>query len=158
MLITAAIYFVVINVLGQIGPTLGGPEKYFSDVFDYDFNLKSLVPVIIFISLFCLNKKYRDVNTDYVISFNLLFVASLFTLTPLFSELPSGLVLRMSSYFTPAILIVLVNFSQLFQQKIMKIFYNTFLFILASLYFSITLISNGEKYALMPYSFNLTLF
>lgn len=157
-IVIAAIYGIATNLLGHYGMLLGGPKKYFTDVFDYGFNIKSLVPVVLFLMMSFLYKKYYAANKDAVLSFNFLYVSSLIVLTPIVSSLPSGLVLRVSSYFTPVMLIVLVNMGVLYKNPVVRFLYFGFVLILATFYFLVTLIDNGESYSLLPYQFNFYLF
>ncbi|MFM5622906.1 EpsG family protein [Aeromonas veronii] len=153
--IISVLYIGLINFLPFVGRALGFPEKYFSDALVTDGNnFKALIFPLIFAFYCFIEKRYQGKCKDENVTYNMLLIGSLISITPLMSSLPSAPVIRMSSYFTPIVIVLLANAPFVFKSLSVKLFYYTGVVIVSILYFSSTVLIGGEKFNLVPYSFN----
>lgn len=154
-ILTLILYVSFITFLPFIGRTLGFPDKYFTDVLATEGNnYKALVFPFIFIIYCFFESKYKDKCNDKNITYNMLFIGSLISITPIISSLPSAPVIRMSSYFTPMVIIFLSNFSLVFSKLGIRVMYYFSVILVSFLYFYSTVFIYGEKYNLVPYFYN----
>ena len=142
-------YEIIINVLG-FSPlylrTVG--EKASTDPLAYFL-------LIIFI-IFCAFKRYLTSQEHYFL--NLLFLAILISFTPLILDIKTSYIIRMSSFFTIAVIVLIPNFIKKLEDLNIRHLYLLSFTSISSLYFFYTLIINGTEYNLIPYNFNLAFF
>ncbi|MEP0727849.1 EpsG family protein, partial [Marinobacter sp.] len=84
----------------------GFSDKYFGDGFSNEVNYKSLFVVPVYLWFL---KTFAHLRCELVLKtvlVNMMGVSSLLAVVPLLIEIPSSIVLRMSTYFTPAILLL----------------------------------------------------
>ncbi len=149
-------YICIVSFLPFIGRALGFPEKYFTDALATDGNnYKALVYPLIFISYFIFKEKYKNKFNDANITCNMLLIGSLISITPLISSLPAAPTIRMSSYFTPIVIIFLANLTLVFRTGLVRVLYCFSIILLSFVYFYITVFIDGERYKLLPFIFNL---
>ncbi|MBY8176897.1 EpsG family protein [Vibrio fluvialis] len=155
-ILVSIFYISFVSFLPYVGRALGFPEKYFTDVLVTEGNnYKALVFPFIFMVFYIFESKYNAKCNDNNITYNMLFIGSLISITPLISSLPSTPVIRMSSYFTPMVIVFFSNFSFLFRKSELRIMYYFVIVLLSFLYFYVTVFISGEKYSLVPYFYNL---
>ncbi|HBC3604841.1 TPA: EpsG family protein [Vibrio parahaemolyticus] len=158
-ILTSILFVSFVSFLPFIGRALGFPEKYFTDVLVTEgINYKALVFPCIFIIYCFFETKCKEKCNDKNITYNMLFIGSLISITPLISSLPSAPVIRMSSYFTPVIIIFFSNFSFVFVKSEIRVIYYLLVVLLSVLYFYSTVFVAGERYNLVPYFYNLRIF
>ncbi|WP_299997029.1 EpsG family protein [uncultured Cedecea sp.] len=158
IIIISSGYLLSVSLLPFIGRALGFPEKYFNDsLISEVINYKILVFPVIFLFYYSIRNKYKGKCFDENITTNMLLIGSLISLTPFVSTLPSAPVIRMSSYFTPIIIVLLPNVSYLFKNGVVRLIYVLSVVLLSLIYFYSTVIVNGEVVNLLPYSFNFNL-
>lgn len=155
-ILVSIFYVSVVSFLPYVGRALGFPEKYFTDVLVTEGNnYKAFVFPFIFMVFSIFKSKYNAKCNDSNITYNMLFIGSLISITPLISSLPSMPVIRMSSYFTPMVIVFFSNFSFLFCKSELRVMYYFIIVLLSFLYFYSTVFISGEKYSLVPYFYNL---
>ncbi|MEM5532999.1 EpsG family protein [Pseudoalteromonas arctica] len=152
-------YIFIASLLPFIGRALGFPDKYFTDALVTEGkNYKALAFPCFFIVYCCFEKQYKGGELIKNLTYNMLFIGSLISITPLISTLPSAPVIRMSSYFTPIVIIFLSNFSLVLQRKESRALYLIFILIISFTYFYSVVFVSGVKYNLNPYLFNFNIF
>lgn len=137
--------------LASILSSLGFMDKLLE--FDNEgANLKGLVFVILCIVSYIFKNAYRSKYNDFNIVFNLVFIASIISITPLIiPSLPSSTVLRMSSFFTPAIIFYLSAFPSLFKGTYVRVIIIVTILTMSLLYFLQVIIYSGDRLLLTPY-------
>ncbi|WP_417870487.1 EpsG family protein [Vibrio furnissii] len=115
-------------------------------------NYKSLIFVVFTIGMFLFSREYKRHFNDYNLLVNMMIIASIILVTPMLSsELPSSPILRMSSYFTPALIIYFSKLVLLFNNKDQRLLVQFFIISVSLLYFY-SAISNGSSNLLTPYN------
>ncbi|MGL5169435.1 EpsG family protein [Edwardsiella tarda] len=148
------------NYIPHLLELLGIGSKYTStEIYDNTgLNLKMLF--VFFILLFVIYKssiikKYHD---DYNIILNMLFIVCMISIIPIFVALPSAPVIRMTSYFSPVIIIVLGSFPDYLKHyNVSKTLSYMFLSVLLSCYFIANIYYSGDSFHLTPYRYNINL-
>lgn len=114
--------------------------------------------IFFFLLLYMLREKLIENRSENSIFINMLFMGLLILLTPVFSDLPYMLVMRMSIYFLIVVPILLVNILPIITNRPLKNMYFACLIIFITIYYWATLYFKGEFYKLLPYNFNLALY
>lgn len=129
-------------------------EIYSNSGFDY----KLIVVFSIYILLRFFEKKYSENFPDYNIMSNMLVITCVVGMLPLLTNLPSSPVVRITSYFSPALLIVIPNILSCFKNDQLRIISYFSIIFTCILYYITTLLLFGNKFNLLPYQINIMLF
>lgn len=109
------------------------------------------------VALFYRNRlEKRDARQTVFV--NMLFLGALVGVTPLFSDIPADFVLRMTSYFTIALLFVLPVMLSLVQPVGARVASYASVVCLGLVYFSYTIVVKGVGYKLVPYAMDASFF
>ncbi|MGL0818280.1 EpsG family protein [Vibrio vulnificus] len=122
------------------------------------FDFKLLVILILYMILRFLKDRYMKCYNDYNIASNMLLITCVIGVIPLLTSLPSAPVIRVTSYFSPALIIVIPNLIRLLKVGVVKVSSYCLILSVCIAYYILTLISSGYKFRLLPYNINLNLF
>lgn len=146
------------KILPDILTQIGVNHKY-TEVGYYQntgFNLKSLFIFAILFIVILIRKTISKYSNDINIYINMLGAVCAISLVPIFINIPSAPVIRMSSYFSPVAIIVLGSMPTYLQHfNLNKNISYLILLSVFSVYFAVTIVSSGDRYNLVPYNFNL---
>ena len=120
-------------------------------------NSKSFVLLLIFLILYVFKEKLASCDSNSNIFLNMLYVAALFSIVPVMLGLPSALFIRMSSYFTIALIIILPNWCASYGTALWRYLAGVSLLLMASLYYWAVIIFSGEGNKLLPFEFSFEL-
>lgn len=129
-------------------------EIYSNTGFDY----KLIVVFSIYIVLCFFEKKYSDNFPNHNIMSNMLVITCIVGMLPLLTNLPSSPVVRITSYFSPALLVVIPNIIACFKNNQIRIISYFSIIFICVLYYITTLLLFGNKFNLLPYETNIILF
>lgn len=137
--------FIVLK-LGFSGIYLNGEYK------NTGVNYLVFVYLLVFIYIFILKNKLINHRPENVVFINMTFICTLISFSPLFSDLPSAPFLRLTSFFTIAMPIIMVNVLPIIKNYRLRLVYFLGIVFAPTLYFYVTLIFKGGLYKLTPYS------
>lgn len=123
-----------------------------SDIENNSINPMIYLLVIIFILVWQKDFAHKK------IALNMIFISILIGLTPLVLNVATENITRMTSYFTIAILFVLPNLINSFNNSNIRSLYFISLLLIGGIYFTRNIVLLGERYLLVPYQINLNLF
>ena len=86
---------------------------------------------------------------------NMLYASTVISFIPAFSNLPTAPVIRMGSYFFPVVAVLSVNAVYTIKDAYLKGLAVLCVFFLASTVCAMTVLLDGERYQLVPYSYRL---
>lgn len=108
--------------------------------------------IIFFLIIYNLKFEYKE------IALNLIFIAILLGITPIFVTVQDNLIIRLSSYFTIAIIFILPNLIYLIKNNCLKGMYILIIIVFGGSYLFRNIYFMGEDYKLVPYQININLF
>lgn len=123
-----------------------------------EFDIKGLGVIAIFFGSLMVAEKLRARFSSSDIVINLLFLSAIVIMAPIFANIDSSLIMRLSSYFTIAFMIIIPYVISITKDAWLRFWIYTFLVMLISVYYYLTLYLNGETYKLVPYKMNFVLF
>lgn len=154
-----ALYIFSLHMLENIIRIIGLPAIYLDPLFlNEGLDVKAYIYLGLFIIIFMFKDLLIRQKYYHGLFINMLFISTLILFTPLITELPSGPILRVTSYFTIVLPILLANLLLLIKEKHLKWTYLLLLILSSSLYFWGTLLIEGESLKLVPYNINLSFF
>lgn len=141
-----------VELLPMLTSFLGFSDKYFKGQFAVQsINYKSLVVLPIYIAALFAYSKIDSAPEVKNIFVNMMGISSILVLVPLLTDIHSSIVLRFSTYFTPALLVIVPMLIRVVPGNFARAAMTVLLFI-ASLYYYLTvIIVGGEYYSLIPY-------
>lgn len=152
-------YFALVSSADVILNLLHMSPKYMSDYYESDgVNYKSFISIPLFIFFMTFRDKLSSILSGTNAFITMLYISSLLAVTPLFSDLPAGLVNRMTSYFTIALIILFPNMIKIINNRYLRYLYLILMLLFPAIYYYSTLTINGEAYMLVPYESNFKLF
>ncbi len=148
------IYFSLFFFADILAREIGFSGRYFSTKYMVNaYSYISLLFLLFSLLVLILKTRLILINDRNVVIVNMIFFGALIVSTPIIFDIPSGPIMRLSSYFTVAIPVILVNINSMFSSLKYKYIYKSFLFFLSVVYFYMTLIYKGNVYNLIPYDY-----
>lgn len=144
----------VVNFLNYIG--FSGAYLNVGHFLNYGFNLKFVFVFVLLISLLYLRWRGVLIFSTKPESINMLAIACSISVLPIiFNEMPSKPFIRLTSYFTPVIIIIIGDLILLFSKdKRTKIFLYLIVCLLLMVAYFALLYFQGKEYSLVPYAIN----
>jgi len=147
------LYIVLLQFVELIITTLGFSQIYLNgSIKNTGVNYLVLIFFILFAYIYYWKKKLVSHKPENIIFINLTFICTLVSFSSMFTDLPSGPFLRLSSFFTIAIPIILVNILPVIKSYKFRLVYFFGLIFASTLYFYAVLIFKGGLYKLTPYT------
>ena len=125
-------------------------------LFNPGVDSKIYIYLLVFLYLYYKRTIFRKDNY-FNLFLNMYFLSSLFLLTPLITDLPSAPILRMTSFFSIVLPILLLDILSSLRSSPIKNLFFIGLIIFSSVYFFTTLYFKGESLKLLPYEVNINL-
>lgn len=147
--------FLFLQIVDLVISTLGISQVYLNKLTE-DNGVNPFAYVLLLILIFSIYTKEFLKGKELFI--NMLFFATLISFLPMFTDILPGAVVRMTSYFSISLLIIIPEYINYFKNKNLKIIYFLGVLSLSILYLSFTIVNKGNIYNLVPYELNLVLF
>jgi hypothetical protein len=151
-------YFFTLKFVDFVIIHLGFSGIYTSEISHFKntgVNNLVLVYLLLFIFILFIRDKLLNINKNNIIFINMVFLSVLVALSPLFTDLPSAPFLRLTTFFTIALPVILVNTIPALKYKFFKWGYFLSIILLPAAYFYFTLVFKGGLYKLTPYQLSL---
>jgi len=116
-------------------------------------NAMSVLMLLFFVVYFYFNQVFGEKGRgNDVLWMNMVFASVLISFSPLFSELAGLVFLRLSTYFTFVLPIVVIRFKYFISGSYSRLFYQCVMVAFLFAYYFMTLVSRGEELKLVPYN------
>jgi hypothetical protein len=156
LLLVAFVFLVNASLVMHLLDFLNLPVKYLIEIDSGNpIDFKSFVFVVMF--LLCLFFDGRSKPCGNIVR-NMLYLGAVLSVTPIFVNLSPQLILRFSNYFTPVIIVFIVNMSFNFKSGVTRLSYIVSVLVLSAIYFIGTVYSKGSSANLVPYYTNFDFF
>ncbi|MBY8203916.1 EpsG family protein [Vibrio fluvialis] len=149
----ASVFFMSLKLLPYI-ISLSGFSLIYLELYKSDgINVMSILMFGFFVVYFFCVKMYgtKGKGND-ALHLNMVFISVIISLSPLFSELAGSVFVRLSSYFTFCLPIVIVRLKMYLKGSEIKFLYQASILLVLLLYFYLVLLSKGEELRLVPYN------
>lgn len=147
------VFFASLNFLPIIISYSGFSLIYLDLYKSEGINAMSLLMLLFFIIyLFCFFKYGEKGRGNDCIWLNMIFASVLISFSPLFSEFAGLVFLRLSTYFTFILPVVIVRIKYYLNGVYIRFIYQVCVVVILLLYFYITLFTRGESLRLVPYN------
>jgi hypothetical protein len=141
-------------ILGSFGLV----SVYFFYSNDFTFNFLTAINIALSIFFMAQRDKLVKEREDSMIFVNMLYVSSIISLSTFFVDLFQQFVLRMTAYFTIALLILIPVYAAKYQQLLRRASFIGLFLIFGGLYFYRNVSKRGVSARITPYSINTTLY
>jgi hypothetical protein len=157
-IILTFIFVAVLKVVDVIFLNLGFSKLYF--ILDEDAEISPILYVFAAVGIFFLIIRSNFIaqnehNTVYV---NMVFISLLIILSVFITVMPPVIILRMSSYFSIAYIILIPVFLSSITNTNLRYYSIVFVTFISVSYFMFLITFNGQKYNLTPFDFTFYLF
>jgi hypothetical protein len=152
------IFVAILKVVDVIFLRLGFSQLYF--ILDEDAEISPILYVFAAVGIFFLIIRHNFIhqnehNTVYI---NMVFISLLIILSVFITVMPPAIILRMSSYFSIAYIILIPAFLSSITNTNLRYYSLVFVTFISVSYFVFLIAFNGQKYNLTPFDFTLYLF
>jgi hypothetical protein len=148
----------LLKIVDVIFLKLGFSELYFLQ--DDSAKISPVLYAFAAVGLFfiVIRNNLINVDEDNTIYINMVFISLLITMSVFITVIPPAIILRMSSYFSIAYLILIPAFLSSIKNANLKYIYLVFVTFISVSYFAFLIAFSGQKYNLTPFDFTLYLF
>ncbi|MAD15239.1 MAG: hypothetical protein CL579_04060 [Alteromonadaceae bacterium] len=152
-LILSVAYILALQFLEVIVSSLGFSAIYLNGNFqNTGVNYLVFVFFALFLFIYYFKKSLFLQSKDNIVFVNLMFVCTLISFSSMFSNFPSAPFMRLSTFFTIALPVLIVNVFPLIKNYSFRVYYLACVLALPTVYFYASLMLRGGKNKLVPYT------